>query len=194
MRIGVPTERTQGESRVALAPHAVYELTRAGHRVFVEAGAGRASSIADERYEEAGARLVEESGLVYADSEIVVKVYGPVEEEYEYLREDLVLISFLSLPVNPELMQALIDSRCVAFAMETIRDERGLLPVDEPDRCLAQQPLPQCERDVGRGRPGTAGLRTGAGDDHPCVDPGVHHEWLSDATLVARADLVDSSM
>ena len=76
----VPTERTQGESRVALAPHAVYELTRAGHRVFVEAGAGEASSIADERYEEAGARLVREAARIYADSEIVVKVYGPVEE------------------------------------------------------------------------------------------------------------------
>ena len=106
MRIGVPKERTQGESRVALAPHAVYELTRAGHRIFVEAGAGEASSIADERYEEAGARLVEEAARIYADSEIVVKVYGPVEKEYEYLREGLVLLSFLSLPVNSKLMQA----------------------------------------------------------------------------------------
>jgi alanine dehydrogenase len=50
MRIGVPTERTQGESRVALAPHAVYELTRAGHRVYVEKGAGEASSMADAQY------------------------------------------------------------------------------------------------------------------------------------------------
>jgi len=107
MRIGVPKERTQGESRVALAPHAVYELTRAGHRVFVEAGAGEASSIADQKYEEAGARLVEEPGRVYADSEIVVKVYGPVEEEYEYLREGLVLIPYPSLPVNVDLMQPL---------------------------------------------------------------------------------------
>jgi len=143
MRIGVPTERTKGESRVALAPYAVYELTRAGHRVFVEAGAGEASSIADERYEEAGARLVEEAGRVYADSEIVVKVYGPVENEYAYLREDLILISFLSLPVNLELMQALIDSRCIAFAMETIRDARGRLPVLTPMSEIAGRLTPQ---------------------------------------------------
>jgi alanine dehydrogenase len=143
MRIGVPRERTPGESRVALAPHAVYELTRAGHRVSVEAGAGEASSIADAEYEEAGGRLVDETARVYGDSEIVVKVYGPVEEEYGYLREGLILISFLSLPVNPKLMQALLDSRCIAFAMETIRDERGRLPVLTPMSEIAGRLTPQ---------------------------------------------------
>ncbi len=143
MRIGVPKERTRGESRVALAPHAVYELTRAGHRVSVEAGAGEASSIADAAYEEAGGRVVEEPARVYADSEIVVKVYGPVEEEYEYLREGLILLSFLSLPVNPELMGALLDSRCVAFALEAIRDGRGGLPVLTPMSEIAGRLTPQ---------------------------------------------------
>jgi len=143
MRIGVPRERTPGESRVALAPHAVYELARVGHRVFVEAGAGEASSIPDARYEEAGARLVDEAAKVYGDSEIVVKVYGPVEEEYEYLREGLILLSFLSLPVNPNLMAALLGSRCVAFAMETIRDERGRLPVLTPMSEIAGRLTPQ---------------------------------------------------
>ena len=143
MRIGVPKERTPGESRVALGPHAVYELTRAGHRVFVEAGAGEASSIADTDYEEAGGRLVDEAARLYDDSEIVVKVYGPVEEEYGYLRDGLILISFLSLPVNPMLMQALLDSRCIAFAMETIRDERGRLPVLTPMSEIAGRLTPQ---------------------------------------------------
>jgi len=139
----VPRERTPGESRVALAPHAVYELTRAGHRVFVEAGAGEASSIADARYEEAGGRIVDDAARLYGDSEIVVKVYGPVEEEFPYLREGLVLISFLSLPVNPDLMDALLDSRCVAFAMETIRDGRGGLPVLTPMSEIAGRLTPQ---------------------------------------------------
>lgn len=143
MRIGVPKERSPGETRVALAPHAVYELTRAGHRVYVEMGAGEASSIADEQYEEAGGRLVEDPARVYGDSEIVVKVYGPLEEEYGYLREGLILISFLSLPVNLKLMQALIDSRCIAFAMETIRDERGRLPVLTPMSEIAGRLTPQ---------------------------------------------------
>ncbi|HEX2741081.1 MAG TPA: alanine dehydrogenase [Rubrobacter sp.] len=143
MRIGVPKERAPGETRVALAPHAVYELTRAGHRVYVEMGAGEASSIADEQYEEAGGRLVEDPARVYGDSEIVVKVYGPLEEEYEYLREGLILIAFLSLPVDLKLMQALIDSRCIAFAMETIRDERGRLPVLTPMSEIAGRLTPQ---------------------------------------------------
>jgi alanine dehydrogenase len=143
VRIGVPREVSPGESRVALAPHAVYELARAGHRVLVETGAGEASSIPDERYEEAGAILVEEAGRVYDDSELVVKVYGPTEEEYRYLREGLILFAFLSLPVNPGLMRTLLDSRCVAFAMETIRDRRGGLPVLAPMSEIAGRITPQ---------------------------------------------------
>ena len=141
----MPRELTPGESRVALAPHAVHELTRAGHRVLIETGAGDASSLPDALYEEAGARVVGEARRVYDDSELVVKVYGPVEEEeeYEYLREGLILFSFLSLPVNPGLMQALLDSRCVAFAMETIRDARGRLPVLAPMSEIAGRLTPQ---------------------------------------------------
>jgi alanine dehydrogenase len=143
VRIGVPKELTPGESRVALAPHAVHELTRAGHRVLVEAGSGDASSIPDGMYEEAGALIVGEPRRVYDDSELVVKVYGPVEEEYEYLREGLILFSFLSLPVNPGLMRALLESRCVAFAMEAIRDARGRLPVLAPMSEIAGRLTPQ---------------------------------------------------
>jgi alanine dehydrogenase len=143
VRIGVPREISPGESRVALAPHAVHELARAGHRVLVETGAGEASSIPDERYEEAGAVLVGETGRVYEDCELVVKVYGPTEEEYRYLREGLILFAFLSLPVNPGLMRTLLDSRCVAFAMEAIRDHRGGLPVLAPMSEIAGRITPQ---------------------------------------------------
>lgn len=143
MRIGIPRELTPGESRVALAPHAVNELTRAGHRVLVEAGAGEASSIPDSEYERAGAKISGSASNVYTDSEIVVKVYGPVEEEFEYLREGLILLSFLSLAINPSLAQATLRSRCVAFAMETIRDERGRLPVLTPMSEIAGRLTPQ---------------------------------------------------
>lgn len=143
MRIGVVRELTPGETRVAFAPHAVNELARAGHRVFVEAGAGEASSIPDAEYERAGARVVAEASSVYADSELVAKVYGPVREEYGYLREGLILISFLSLPVNDGLTRALLESRCVAFAMETIRDDRGRLPILTPMSEIAGRLVPQ---------------------------------------------------
>jgi alanine dehydrogenase len=143
VRIGVPREVSPGESRVALAPHAVHELARAGHRVLVETGAGEGSSIPDERYEEAGAVLVREAGRVYEDSELVVKVYGPTQEEYRYLREGLTLFAFLSLQVNAGLMRALLDSRCVAFAMEAIRDRKGGLPVLAPMSEIAGRITPQ---------------------------------------------------
>jgi alanine dehydrogenase len=143
LRIGVPRELVPGESRVALAPHAVYELARAGHRVLVEAGAGEASSIADGHYEEAGAVVVGEAARVYEESELVVKVYGPLEDEYGFLREGLILFSFLSLPVSPRLMQALLASRCVAVAMETIRDAQGRLPVLAPMSEIAGRLTPQ---------------------------------------------------
>jgi alanine dehydrogenase len=143
VRIGVPRERAPGESRVALAPHAVHELARAGHRVLVEAGAGEASSILDGRYEEAGARVVDDAGRVYAESELVVKVQGPVEEERRHLREGMILFSFLSLSVNEGLMRELIASRCVAIAMETIRDRRGRLPVLAPMSEIAGRLTPQ---------------------------------------------------
>jgi alanine dehydrogenase len=87
--------------------------------------------------------VVGEAGRVYEDSELVVKVYGPVEEEYRYLREGLILFAFLSLPVNTGLMQALLASRCVAFAMETIRDRRGGLPVLAPMSEIAGRLTPQ---------------------------------------------------
>jgi alanine dehydrogenase len=167
--IGVPRELAPGESRVALAPHAVHELARAGHRVIVETGAGEASSIADAEYREAGAQVVEEAGSVYSDSELVVKVQGPLEEEYAYLREGLILFSFLSLPVNPPLLQALLNSRCVAVAMETIRDTRGSLPVLAPMSEIAGRLTPQIgahylqHHSGGRGilLGGSAGVRPG---------------------------------
>jgi len=169
LRIGVPRERSAGESRVALAPHAVHELARAGHRVLVEAGAGEASSIPDERYEEAGALISEDHARVYDDSELVVKVHGPVAEERERLREGMILFSFLSLPVNRDLMRDLTSSRCVAIASENIRDARGSLPVLAPMSEIAGRLTPQIgahylqHHSGGRGilLGGSAGVRPG---------------------------------
>ncbi len=125
-------ELTPGEGRVALTPHAVYELTRAGHRVFVEPGAGEGAALSDEEYRAAGARLVSDAAAIWRDSELVAKVFGPVPEEYGYLREGLIVLAFLSLSVNRRLLEVLIESRCAAFSMETIRDEKGALPILTP--------------------------------------------------------------
>ncbi len=143
MRIGVVRELTVGESRAALAPEAVYELTKVGHRVMVESGTGESSDMPDTEYKEAGARVYADAEKVYADSELLVKVYGPVEEEYAHLREDLILLSFLSLPINPGLTRAVLHSRCVALAAEGIRDGRGRLPILTPMSEIAGRLTPQ---------------------------------------------------
>lgn len=132
MKIGLVRELTPGETRVALTPHAVHELSRAGHRVLVEPGAGELSAISDEEYSSAGAKLADGAQEVYAESELVAKVYGPVAEEYEYLRPGMMISAFLSLAVNRGLTRALLDAGCVAFAMENVRDERGRLPLLAP--------------------------------------------------------------
>lgn len=143
MRIGVVKELTPGESRVALTPHAVYELSRAGHRVLVELGAGERATISDEEYSEAGARMVGEASEVYAESELVAKVYGPTPEEYGCLRPGLMISAFLSLAVNRGLTRALLESGCVGFAMESVRDERGRLPLLTPMSEIAGRLVPQ---------------------------------------------------
>jgi alanine dehydrogenase len=132
LKIGLVRELTPGETRVALTPHAVHELSRAGHRVLVEPGAGELSAISDEEYSRAGAKLAGGAQEVYAESELLAKVYGPVAEEYGYLRPGMMISAFLSLAVNRGLTNALLDSGCVAFAMENVRDERGRLPLLAP--------------------------------------------------------------
>lgn len=143
MRIGVVRELTPCESRVALTPHAVYELTRAGHRVLVELGAGEESSIPDEEYAEAGAKVVGEASEVYGESELVAKVYGPQPEEHGYLRKGLMICAFLSLAVNPGRTRALLGSGCVAFALENVRDRSGGLPLLTPMSEIAGRLVPQ---------------------------------------------------
>ena len=143
MRIGVVRELTPGETRVALTPYAVYELTKAGHRVFVETGAGQGAALLDEEYAEAGGRLVKDAAVVWRDSELVAKVFGPVTEEYHHLREGLILLAFLSLSVNRRLLGVLTESRCTAFSLETVRDERGTLPILTPMSEIAGSLVPQ---------------------------------------------------
>ncbi|MDP9455522.1 MAG: alanine dehydrogenase [Actinobacteria bacterium] len=143
MRVGVVRELTPGEGRVALTPHAVHELARAGHRVYVEAGAGEGAAVPDEDYRAAGARVVSGAEGVWRDSELVAKVFGPLPEEYGYLREDLIVFAFLSLAVNGRLLKALLDSRCAAFSMEAIGDGRGGLPILTPMSEIAGHLVPQ---------------------------------------------------
>lgn len=132
MIIGVPKEIKADEYRVGLTPGGVRKLTLAGHEVVVERGAGEGSGITDGEYEAEGARIADTAEEAWA-ADIVKKVKEPVEPEYKYLREGLVLYTFLHLAAVPELAAKLMDTGVTAIGYETVQDERtGALPMLVP--------------------------------------------------------------
>lgn len=121
MKVGVPKEVKDNESRVALTPAGARALTAAQHTVLVQRGAGEGSGFADEHYVAAGAQMSESAEAVWNESDMIMKVKEPVPTEYRYFRGDLVLFTYLHLAPEPELTRALLDSGCVAIAYETDR-------------------------------------------------------------------------
>src|SRR5271166_6044259 len=103
MIIGVPKEIKDNEARVGVTPAGVKALTEAGHTILVETQAGAQSGFADAEYQNAGAEIVGEAGYAWGKSEMVVKVKEPIESEYAYFREGLVLFTYLHLAPLPEL-------------------------------------------------------------------------------------------
>ena len=130
MRVGIPAEVKNNETRVAITPAGVRELVDAGHDVTIQAGAGVGSSFDDADYAAAGATLGD------ADEawgcELVLKVKEPIAAEYGYLRPALTLFTYLHLAANEPLTQALIDSDCVSIAYETVQLADNSLPLLAP--------------------------------------------------------------
>ena len=111
MRVGVPKEVKNHEYRVAMTPAGVHELVAHGHEVFVERGAGDGSSIPDEQYVEAGAKLLDSADEVWATGEMVLKVKEPIAEEYDRMREGQVLFTYLHLAADKPLTEELMRPR-----------------------------------------------------------------------------------
>ncbi|WP_417508422.1 alanine dehydrogenase [Microbacterium sp.] len=132
MRISVPSEIKNNEYRVALTPAGVHDLVTAGHEVFVQEGAGIASSMPDAEYAEAGATLLSDAAEVWARAELLLKVKEPVASEYAYFREDLVLFTYLHLAADRPLTESLVASGITAIAYETVQLENGSLPLLAP--------------------------------------------------------------
>jgi alanine dehydrogenase len=130
VRVGVPKEIKPDENRVALTPSGVAALAAHGHEVVVERGAGRGSSIDDEAYAAAGARLADADETWRAT--LVVKVKEPVPTEFRHLRPELVLFTYLHLAANEELTRTLVARRVRAVAYETIQLDDGSLPLLSP--------------------------------------------------------------
>jgi len=131
MKVGIPKEVKTREYRVGMTPAGVRELTVRGHEALVERAAGEGSGIKDERYVEAGARIVPEAADAWS-ADLVVKVKEPQVSEYAFLREGLVLYTYLHLAAEPALTRALLDRRVTSVAYETIQTADGRLPLLRP--------------------------------------------------------------
>jgi alanine dehydrogenase len=132
MLVGVPREVKDNEFRVGLTPSAVRELVARGHKVIVQAGAGEAIDLDDERYQAAGAQIVPDAQTVFARAEMVVKVKEPQPSEISMLRQGQVLFTYLHLAPDLGQTKGLMESGCVAIAYETVTDSTGGLPLLAP--------------------------------------------------------------
>ncbi|MFZ0530866.1 MAG: alanine dehydrogenase [Propionicimonas sp.] len=143
MLIAVPSEVKNHEYRVAITPVGVAELVAHGHDVFVQAGAGLGSSITDAEYIAQGAKIVPTAAETWAAGEMVLKVKEPIESEFGYLRDDLLLFTYLHLAADRAGTDALLTAGTTAIAYETVQLPSGLLPLlypmSEVAGCLAPQ-------------------------------------------------------
>lgn len=143
MKVAVPREVKNNEYRVACTPACVHELVAHGHEVFVEAGAGIGSSIADEEFLAAGAKVLPTAEEIWAEGKLMLKVKEPVESEYRYLRSGHVLFTFLHLAASAELTEALLRAGVTGIAYETVQTESGALPLLAPMSEIAGRLAPQ---------------------------------------------------
>ncbi|CAG7533217.1 alanine dehydrogenase [Streptococcus pneumoniae] len=127
MLIGIPKEIKNNENRVALTPAGVHSLVSRGHRVLIETNAGLGSGFTDADYQKQGAEIVATAGEAWA-AELVVKVKESLSSEYGYLRDDLLLFTYLHMAAAPELADAMLTAKTT----EIVRDNQGQLPLLVP--------------------------------------------------------------
>ena len=132
MRIGVPKEVKILEHRVGILPAGVRELVNDGHAVFVESNAGVGVGVSDDDYRTAGALVLGTAKEVFEAAQLIVKVKEPQPREYEMLRSDHVLFTYLHLAADPELARALVQIGITAIAYETVTANDGSLPLLVP--------------------------------------------------------------
>jgi len=132
MYVGIPTETKNNEFRVAITPSGVTELTRRGHDVVIQAGAGEGSAIADSDFKAAGAQLVATADEVWAAADLVLKVKEPMPIEYVRMRRGQTLFTYLHLAASRACTEALLASATTSIAYETVQTADGALPLLAP--------------------------------------------------------------
>jgi alanine dehydrogenase len=157
MKIGIPKEIKNNESRVSMTPGGVFELSKYDHTVYVQAGAGEGSGFGDTDYRAAGAVILDTIGQVYSLSQMIVKVKEPVEEEYMLVQKGQVLFTYFHFASDEFLTKAMLERKAVCIAYETVEDDDGTLPLLTPmsevaGRMAIQQGAKYLEKPVkGRG-------------------------------------------
>src|SRR5215469_18183163 len=130
--VGVPNEIKTHESRVALTPVGVEELTRAGRKVLIQSGAGQGSGISDEQYRQHGAEIVASAADVWQNADLIVKVKEPLAVEWPLMRAGQIVFTYFHFAADESLTRAVMQSGITAIAYETIKDARGTLPLLTP--------------------------------------------------------------
>jgi alanine dehydrogenase len=131
MIIGVPKEIKTHEYRVSLTPAGVHDLVDAGHQVLVEKDAGLGSGIDNQSFSKEGAIILSRNEI-FGKSDLIIKVKEPQPEEYELLRENQILYTYLHLAPAPELTEALLKRKIIGIAYETVQKEDNSLPLLVP--------------------------------------------------------------
>ncbi|WP_332644478.1 alanine dehydrogenase [Aeromicrobium sp.] len=143
MLVGVPREIKNNEFRVAITPAGVHELTRRGHDVVIEKDAGVGSSITDDEFVAAGAKILATADEVWETAELVLKVKEPIAEEYGRMRKGQTLFTYLHLAASRECTDALLSSGTTSIAYETVQLADGSLPLLAPMSEVAGKLAPQ---------------------------------------------------
>ncbi|WP_341221637.1 alanine dehydrogenase [Polaribacter atrinae] len=157
MKVGIPKEIKNNESRVGMTPAGVFELTKRDHTVYVQSTAGEGSGFFDADYIKVGATILPTIEEVYSQSEMIVKVKEPIASEYPLIKEDQIVFTYFHFASCEPLTKAMIESKSICIAYETVEDSEGTLPLLTPmsevaGRMAIQQGAKYLEKPIkGRG-------------------------------------------
>lgn len=154
MIIGVPKEIKTHENRVALLPGGVTALKRNGHEILIQQGAGEGSGFKDDEYTAAGATILDDVEELWQKAEMIMKVKEPIKEEHGRMRDGQIIFTYFHFAADQTLTEAVVDSKCIAIAYETVEKEDGSLPLLIPmsevaGRMAAQEGAKYLEKATG---------------------------------------------